>query len=738
MSNSMSAPWIRPTVSGLLSGLADEHVSTIIHRPRIVQVLRASDEYGFIIISDKENYITVMLTKSCADEFKSSTHGRQLSSLRNSTVKVDNWHLSTVFQCGATRSISGLKNLGVTLPLAINCKRLIPLGAGDCCVAGRPQDIHEDKIVTELLEQQNYKTIVNKLVRFQFSTENMLPNGNGYFCEPNPFNESNPLSYALTEIPLEQQTVLHSMHDMMDHSELLCVLNDYNPISPSCAVWISQQQRTSSDPSSTTAIATTERSEQPVETANSLRSQFKSYYESTEVPLDTETGDGADNDYDNDIMHVYVDDPCGDWTLESADEEEEQKYDSGLVVSAMTTAMVTATATTTTIATSPAYNPNPSHTNSNHQEIEMWRSCLQYSHGKEDGPFSMENELLVSGTQKQQQQQQQQQQRSSIAAATLSNNMIAIAIPTITLDIVQGYISSPNVNLSLSLGPSNEINEHQRGFHTSLVGGVQMASECQFEYMSECESQHKSLSRNNNNDDNNRINNDSNDDHNSSNDYDYHHMDTYQSQSLGATQDLLMNNGSDSDSGSEDTVAQEELTVAQESERVSGNRLRTTSSSTKDGIDRDIVTDRDANDVDIDIDIVPCTPLTPDSEHSPASDGASASAAEIPTITTRAENPPASPNSSPWQLLPPDTADAPSSPPPVSTGASASVGVVVEGPAIRALRARLQGPRPNKVLRGIGKDGKVRLVDNVLLRDKENNECYSLMLRPRKRKTDQT
>lgn len=173
MTRAMPAPWVFNTISELLKdqdsaqeGSSGEPCC----RPRVVQVVKVFEAESIMIINDKKHSIAVFLSKKCVNSFMKSSN-QSIASLDNSMIKLEKWHFSTVTQCLGEcarldmltvrflsnpfvtilsyirlrlgeRQPSILKDLSLSMPLAISSSRIASLGAYGCVTIGRPVDIN--------------------------------------------------------------------------------------------------------------------------------------------------------------------------------------------------------------------------------------------------------------------------------------------------------------------------------------------------------------------------------------------------------------------------------------------------------------------------------------------------------------------------------------------------------------------------------------------------------------------
>ena len=227
MAKSMSSQWIRSTILDILrdsettdpaggpnrpssSSSAHQQTRLKLNKSRVVQVTRANDSVRFFDISDKEVTITVMLTGTCYNNFLNMHQGATLASLKNSLVKLEDWHVSTVMQSAGNRDVSKFSNLHISFPLSLQCAAFTWLGAHDCNLIGEPRDINRDVLVREILSKHTYSSLTNRLCSRQFPAEVALPDPEGSFSYPAPYDDLHPLRWEHCIIPASQLILLQS------------------------------------------------------------------------------------------------------------------------------------------------------------------------------------------------------------------------------------------------------------------------------------------------------------------------------------------------------------------------------------------------------------------------------------------------------------------------------------------------------------------------------------------------
>lgn len=182
MANSIPDPWIKKKVLSILGEpYASRHRIINLHA-KTVQVIDANESVGTICISDKSNFITVMLTPNCVAELMKQFSS--LSDIRYSFVKLVDYHFSTPFQCVGSRDETKFFSQNISFPLVIQCGQLDPVGGYDCAMLGDPRDINKDENVTKLLNGgMQHVDLAAKLGVRQFPRWGSLPNA-GVYCLP--------------------------------------------------------------------------------------------------------------------------------------------------------------------------------------------------------------------------------------------------------------------------------------------------------------------------------------------------------------------------------------------------------------------------------------------------------------------------------------------------------------------------------------------------------------------------
>jgi len=181
MSSSLSSTWIKSSVLNLLSDEPKNNFRTQVLTRKTVQVTRIFSELNVIEISDKSFHIALALNSATMKHLEDQDAFSSLDGLRNSVVKIQNWHISTVAQCIDAKNIKKAVQLGITMPFALQCDKMELLGAEDCIIFGEPTDINQNSEIRRSLSKFNYASMMQRFVTVQFPDEYSLPNA-GKFC----------------------------------------------------------------------------------------------------------------------------------------------------------------------------------------------------------------------------------------------------------------------------------------------------------------------------------------------------------------------------------------------------------------------------------------------------------------------------------------------------------------------------------------------------------------------------
>ena len=174
MSNSIAKPWLRTTALELVGDNKPRNSKSLTAlRSRTVQVVRVNEEMTFLVVNDKENTVPVMLTKACVERLGGL---QKLGDLRNSVVTLTSYFFSSTIQSGGGRDTNRLLQLGVSLPLALQCDMLEVDGAEGCDIMGEPCDLNKDARVQPIISRLQFITMTQRLATRQFPDHNVLPN----------------------------------------------------------------------------------------------------------------------------------------------------------------------------------------------------------------------------------------------------------------------------------------------------------------------------------------------------------------------------------------------------------------------------------------------------------------------------------------------------------------------------------------------------------------------------------
>ena len=144
------------------------------HQAKLVQVIDANASVGTIWVSDKSNFISVMLTPDCVTEIMKQYSN--LSDLKHSFVKLVTYHFSTPIQSIKFQDETKFRGQNITFPLVIQCGQLDPVGGYGCAVLGNPSDINKDDDFSKLLRGMQHIDLATKLGVRQFPQWGSLPN----------------------------------------------------------------------------------------------------------------------------------------------------------------------------------------------------------------------------------------------------------------------------------------------------------------------------------------------------------------------------------------------------------------------------------------------------------------------------------------------------------------------------------------------------------------------------------
>ena len=184
MSNSLSPQWVKFSLLKLLDDSPKAKYRRQFTSPKIVQVTRVYADIRMLEISDKQNRITLSLTDATMKHLQSQDAFNNLEGLRNSVIKIFDWHFTTITQSVDVKHIPKAFGAGVSLPFSIQCNKIEMLGAEDCVIFGQPSDINSDKQLREQLPPvyNAHALLVKHLCNIQFPGEDCLPNSGTAYC----------------------------------------------------------------------------------------------------------------------------------------------------------------------------------------------------------------------------------------------------------------------------------------------------------------------------------------------------------------------------------------------------------------------------------------------------------------------------------------------------------------------------------------------------------------------------
>lgn len=183
MSRSLPEPWIKERILEILRGpghpVEDEFAATLAthfqcsNSSKIVQVVKVYSSLNAFAVNDKNHLITVMLTTAAAESFRSE-YG-ELETLKNSLVKLKNYHFSTAIQCSSYWDVNYIISVGIPLPLVIQCDSIQFHGNCDLAIIRNPQEINRDSEVYAILSTYKYIQLHHKLSKQFYGQNNELP-----------------------------------------------------------------------------------------------------------------------------------------------------------------------------------------------------------------------------------------------------------------------------------------------------------------------------------------------------------------------------------------------------------------------------------------------------------------------------------------------------------------------------------------------------------------------------------
>ena len=171
MSRTMSTPWLNKSILQLLTDSNTQIRRSSQKLPRVCQVIATFEHLRAILISDKQNSITVFLSNEALE--KLAVEGMTIRSLRNSIIKIEDYHFSVMFQSAGDRDMTAITKEKITRPLVVCCSTVVYLGADDCTTIGDPVDLN--RVLKATIIQIGYTQLVERLRLRQFPDEECLP-----------------------------------------------------------------------------------------------------------------------------------------------------------------------------------------------------------------------------------------------------------------------------------------------------------------------------------------------------------------------------------------------------------------------------------------------------------------------------------------------------------------------------------------------------------------------------------
>lgn len=180
----MPSEWIKKCI---LDVLAYSEPKLLTRRAKTCQVCKFLPNHNCLQISDTKNSIFVLLTNDCISYLEKS--GENVHRLKNSIIKLEKYHFSTLFVAGGNRNLNKIIS-SCSRPFVIQCSQLSLLGAHDSSTIGDPVDINADEEVKRLLAQQSLNHIVlgQRLKMMQFSHCTSLPDSGMELNKDDYFN----------------------------------------------------------------------------------------------------------------------------------------------------------------------------------------------------------------------------------------------------------------------------------------------------------------------------------------------------------------------------------------------------------------------------------------------------------------------------------------------------------------------------------------------------------------------
>ena len=170
----LPSPWMKSKLTTLLGDSSDGRKQLNSFPNRMVQVLVANEADRFLIISEIDSRMTVMLTEECVAQLASDDHS--VSDLRHSMIRLVKYHFSTTIQCTGFRDEEKFSNQKITFPIVIQCSEVKYVGAFGVDIIEAPRDLNSDPDIAMQLKSLTYPALVERLACRQFPKKGFLPN----------------------------------------------------------------------------------------------------------------------------------------------------------------------------------------------------------------------------------------------------------------------------------------------------------------------------------------------------------------------------------------------------------------------------------------------------------------------------------------------------------------------------------------------------------------------------------
>ena len=167
------SPWMKPKLAALLGDSKDGRKQFHKFPPRNLQVILANDVDRFLIASDSENHVVVMLNTECIAQLVSQDCS--ISHLRQSLIRLEKYHFSTAIVNAGSRDEEKFASQGITFPVVIQCSQIKYIGGYGVDIINAPTDLNGDPDVANHLIGLNYSSLAERLGTRQFPTKGFLP-----------------------------------------------------------------------------------------------------------------------------------------------------------------------------------------------------------------------------------------------------------------------------------------------------------------------------------------------------------------------------------------------------------------------------------------------------------------------------------------------------------------------------------------------------------------------------------